>query len=112
MATYIRRAIVVTGPTEFVERARDHALSLGLTVTSLAMGRNGADTFTIAPLGSGEEYPAAAEERSAHERMIEYLGPRIALDWVAVQFGRENGRAKLVADCGSAESRAALRWGK
>lgn len=112
MATYIRRTIVITGQTERVEHARNFALGLGLDTSSIVMGRNGTDSIFVAPSGSGEEYEHAQREQRAFALLVDYLGPRVGLDWVAVTFGREHGPAKISDDCASATSRAAVKWGR
>lgn len=112
MATYIRRTIVITGQTEWIENARLFALGLGLDASSLVMGRNGTDSIFIAPSGSGEEYENARQEQRAFALLVDYLRARVRLDWVAVTFGREHGPAKISDDCASATSRAAVRWGR
>ncbi len=110
MATYIRRTIVITGQTEQAEKARMFALGLGLDASSLVMGRNGTDSFFVAPSGSGAEHHNAHQEEQAFALLVDYLGPRVGLDWVAVTFGREHGPALISGDCASATSRAAARW--
>ncbi len=112
MSTYIRRTIVITGQTEKAEQARMFALGLGLDASSLVMGRNGTDSFFVAPSGSGAEHPNAEKEGQAFALLVDYLGPRVGLDWVAVTFGREHGPALISDDCASAVSRAAVRWGR
>lgn len=111
MATYIHTSVTVTGRDDVVAAAWIHARGLGLSVSSVVPGRNGFDSFLVAPSGSaGGLYPSHDDHADAVDALVDYLRPIVGLDWVAVRFGRELGRAEVLTCCGSAASRAAARW--
>lgn len=112
MSDYIHTAIIVSGSNSDgrIEDARKQAESLGLNTSDPIPGRNFFDSFMVAPSGAGDLHPSAEEHADRIAAFVEYLRQRIGLDWVEVKFGREHGPAKIVNDCGDAQSRAAIVW--
>lgn len=114
MSNYIHTAIVVSGPhfDGRVDDAAMHAESLGLSVSEVVPGRNFFDSFMVGPSGAGDLHPSADAHAERVAAFVDYLRGRVGLDWVEVKFGREHGPAKIVNDCGDAQSRAAATWSK
>lgn len=115
MAHYAHTAIVVTSSTpEAGEEARVKARSLNLDASKFSLGANGFDSFFVAPSGSGSvegrPHPRAADHARGVETFCQWLEGRPGLDWIAVTFGREHGRATVIGDCASAESSASAHW--
>lgn len=103
---YMRHhAIIVTGdmdyrPHEFIA-ARERAKTLfGPTLVSPIIDSpiNGYRSFLIAPDGSKEGWEESDRGDGARDQFKEWLRrERIFLDWVEVQYGDDEGVAKIVA---------------
>lgn len=116
MSEYNHTAVIVTGHERAVLDARSYIARLTADgpsrVTTITPGRNGFDSFMLAPSGAGSLHASADAHAQIVSAFIDYLRPIVDLDWIAVTFGREHGPAEVLGDCADAKSRAGVRWRK
>jgi len=103
VAIYVHSAIVVTGSDDdTIAAARREAKRVGLPITENMIGRNGYSSFMVPPSGgAGPLYAASEAHVTAIATFCAWLEGQIRLDFVAIVFGREHGKADVLADCAS-----------
>lgn len=99
MSYYRHHAIVVTSwSADAINAAADKARGLAMNVVGPegSVGCNGYQSFMVCPDGSKENWGDSDRGDAKRDSLVDWLEDQLSLNWVEVEFGGDQGGAKVV----------------